>query len=65
MRATLPLKKDEEVLCDQSINLPNICIKHTNYEQSSQQGKRKRKREMLTKHLVGELPTFPSHAQWR
>jgi len=26
---------------------------------------REREREMLTKHLAGELPTFPSHAQWR
>lgn len=60
-----PSFEGEEVLCDQSINLPNTCIKHTNYEQKSQEGKRKRKREMLTKHLVGELPTFPSHAQWR
>lgn len=60
-----PSFEGEEVLCDQSINLPNTCIKHTNYEQKSQEGKRKRKREMLTKHLVGELPTFRSHAQWR
>ena len=58
-----PSFEGEEVLCDQSINLPNTCIKHTNYEQKSQEGKRKR--EMLTKHLVGELPTFRSHAQWR